>query len=425
MKPVVVATLGSAGDLHPFLAVARALQESGRAVLFLSAEPHRASVEREGLRFEPILTARQQAELATHPDLWHPLRGFGVLWRYAAIRSVAPTVERLHPLLKTHGTQLTVLCSPLVLGARLLRDRQPFQLMHLHTAPHALRSHAHPLFVAGHLVPRWVPPALRSALWHGLDRWKLEPLGRPFVDRWHRQEGLPTCTGSIFGDWLPTPDDHIGLFPESWATERKPWPFPMHCVGFPLHQARRQEHTPPDDTLLEWWRHDHPGPRIVAYAGSAPTRTRAHVRAAAEYFAHHGAKALLIDSSASIHGSSESTNRLRIVPWVDELAPLLAQSNLWIHHGGIGSIAQGLSVGVRQHVLPSAFDQHDNAWHLAIHQNQEYREITTTKWQTVYQHALQHWPKPELEDQDLRPSRPDAPNHAVRSIVREVERLAK
>ncbi|MFM2328843.1 MAG: hypothetical protein RLZZ494_946, partial [Pseudomonadota bacterium] len=87
-----IATLGSAGDLHPFLAVARALHEQGEDVRLLSAEPHRAEVESQGVPFMPILDAAAHQRTLQHPGLWHPIRGFGVLWRHMAVPAIDPTV---------------------------------------------------------------------------------------------------------------------------------------------------------------------------------------------------------------------------------------------------------------------------------------------------------------------------------------------
>jgi UDP:flavonoid glycosyltransferase YjiC (YdhE family) len=48
---VVLATLGSLGDLHPYLAVARALKARGARPLLMSVPEYRADVEREGIEF--------------------------------------------------------------------------------------------------------------------------------------------------------------------------------------------------------------------------------------------------------------------------------------------------------------------------------------------------------------------------------------
>ena len=50
-----------------------------------------------------------------------------------------------------------------------------------------------------------------------------------------------------------------------------------------------------------------------------------------------------------------STRPLRLDP---------ADAAAVVHHGGIGSTAQGLAAGIPQLIMPMGFDQFDNAYHL-------------------------------------------------------------
>jgi len=50
----VLATFGSLGDLHPYLALAQALRERGHHPLVAATDVHRAAVEAEGLPFAAL-----------------------------------------------------------------------------------------------------------------------------------------------------------------------------------------------------------------------------------------------------------------------------------------------------------------------------------------------------------------------------------
>jgi UDP:flavonoid glycosyltransferase YjiC (YdhE family) len=43
---------------------------------------------------------------------------------------------------------------------------------------------------------------------------------------------------------------------------------------------------------------------------------------------------------------------------------ILPRAAAVVHHGGIGSTAQGLAAGIPQLIMPMGFDQFDNAYHL-------------------------------------------------------------
>ena len=117
----LVASLGSAGDLYPSLAIAAALAARGDEVEFLSSENHRSLVESQGHRFSAILDARSHAQAQDHPLLWHPLHGFGVLWRYLAQRSLDASFDLIKARTESSKEPLTVVASPLVLGAQIGR----------------------------------------------------------------------------------------------------------------------------------------------------------------------------------------------------------------------------------------------------------------------------------------------------------------
>jgi len=51
---ILPTTLGSFGDLHPYIAVGLGLRERGHAVTIATSEFYRTKVEGEGLRFHPL-----------------------------------------------------------------------------------------------------------------------------------------------------------------------------------------------------------------------------------------------------------------------------------------------------------------------------------------------------------------------------------
>jgi UDP:flavonoid glycosyltransferase YjiC (YdhE family) len=50
----LLTTLGSLGDLHPYIAVGIGLRKRGHTVTIATSEVYRAKVEGEGLQFHPL-----------------------------------------------------------------------------------------------------------------------------------------------------------------------------------------------------------------------------------------------------------------------------------------------------------------------------------------------------------------------------------
>jgi rhamnosyltransferase subunit B len=74
MSRFLFATLGSLGDLHPYIAVARALTERGHRAVIATAEDYRADIEAAGLGFAPVRPS--MAELGDYGTLWRSCSRF-------------------------------------------------------------------------------------------------------------------------------------------------------------------------------------------------------------------------------------------------------------------------------------------------------------------------------------------------------------
>ena len=86
----VVVTTGSAGDLFPFLKLAEGLRQRGFPVTFVAPELHAPLVRQAGLDCHGTVA---DPAVLNDPDLWHPRRGFAVVWR-----AVRPGLRELLPL---------------------------------------------------------------------------------------------------------------------------------------------------------------------------------------------------------------------------------------------------------------------------------------------------------------------------------------
>jgi rhamnosyltransferase subunit B len=361
----LVVTLGSAGDLHPLLAVARGLARRGHDVEVMSNGPYEEVVRAEGLPFTPLCTARDHERTAAHPDLWHPIRGFGVLWRHLAVPAIEPVRARalaLHATTVGAGgkSDLRVLASPLAVGARIARMQQAsLPLCSVYTAPSNLRSVADPMFLGSWQVPRWVPGEVRRGLWWALDRWKLEPMARPALEGAFLKAGVDRPTGSTFGDWIHSPDGGLTLFPEGFCEPQGDWPH-VEMGDFPLFQASGDVSL---DAGLGAFLQAGPRP-VVVFAGSASgehgqtllRQTLTACRALGLRVVALGPAALATDEDRA-REDPEFVHRCVHAP----LGMLLPRACVFVHHGGIGSCAQGLRHRVPQLIRPFAYDQFDNA----------------------------------------------------------------
>lgn len=356
---VLLPTLGSAGDVHPFLAIGQALQARGHAVEVITNPVFRLMVEAADLAFHAVGTAAQYDDALSSPKLWHPVDGFGVFWRRMARHAMAPVYERI----KNQAAQgpCVVMATPLMLGARLAQEKLGVPLVTAYTAATMLRSCQHPLTLAHWRVPRWPDQLLRPALtlaWQALDRFKLHPMLAADLPALRHSLGLPPLTGSVFGQWVHSPQAGVTLFPHWFAPAPSDWPPQVKQAGFPLYDADKTQGL---DAGLQAFLAAGALP-VVFTPGSAMGHGHAFFEAAVQACQTLGQRGVLLTTQ-----SQQIPARLPATVHHSAYAPfglLLPHASALVHHGGIGNTAQALRASLPQLITPMAFDQFDNAMRL-------------------------------------------------------------
>lgn len=349
MMRVILCTLGSAGDVHPLLGVGRALRARGHAVTLATNPVFADQAGRHDLDFAPLGTADEYARAMADPDLWHPMRGFGVIAR----RVILPNVEPLYDLLARHDPSSTVVfAAGTCFGARIAQEALGFRVVTHHLAPSLLWSRVRPPML-GALPPERLPGPLLG-LFHRLTVAIVDRALGPGVNAFRRRLGLAPARDLLF-DWTNSPDRVLGLFPEWFGPPQPDWPPRTRLTGFPLFD--------PVDAGREAATLDELSPGGVAPLVATPGSANIHAR---RFFAAVVAASRALGRPAILLTRHRAQLPERLPPGVTHLdyvplGALLPRAAALIHHGGVGTTAQGLAAGVPQLVMPMSHDQPDNA----------------------------------------------------------------
>ena len=350
----LVSALGSAGDVHPFIAISQALRERGHEVEMIALAPFEARVVRAGIGFRRLGTVDDYQQMVARPELWQPRRGGRLLLAQLLRRlpeSHAATLAALRP-----GATVLV-GSTLSWGMRLAQEQSGLPGATVHLSPFVLPSATCPPVWPGGIDLSWVPARWLRMLQHAIDRWILDPLITPDLNRLRDDLGLPPVR-RVMSHWMHSPDLVIGAWPEWFATRQPDWPKRLVTAGFPRYDEGGAALEPGLQDFL-----DAGAPPIGITPGSAMAhgqRFFSHALAACESL---GQRAVLVSPyreqlprrlPAGVHH----------VTWAP-FSALLPRLAALIHHGGIGTAAQALAAGVPQLVVPFAHDQFDNAARLA------------------------------------------------------------
>ena len=348
---VILCPVGSHGDVHPFVAVGLAMRDRGHAVTLITAEPFRDLAERHGFAFAPTGTAEDYHALTHDPDLWHPSRSMKVLFG-------PPRFERM--LRDGHAKLLAaiepgntvVLGGSLGLAGRIVQDALGVPFVSVHLQPAAILSVVNPPHLGTLRVRRWWPHWSRRALFWAGDRLVLDPLMAPAVNRLRAEAGLPRVR-RVFGPWRHSPLRILAFFPK-WYADAPDYPAHLTHVGF-VKYDQPERPTPP---AVEAFLRAGPPPVAVSF-GTAMRSGRPYFAAAAEALRRTGLRGLILAKAGEQIPTDLPANVLHA-----DYAPfsaVLPRCAALVHHGGIGTTAQALAAGVRQLVMPMAFDQPDNA----------------------------------------------------------------
>lgn len=366
---VLLPTLGSAGDVHPFIALGLALRARGHRATILTNPFFQPVIERLGLHFLPVGTLADVDAAIADPNLWHPRKGFEVV----AQRVMVPAIEEIYRLIETHAdTDTVVAASGISLGARIAQDKLKIPTATVHLQPAIVRSLVDQGMVGNMRIsasqPMWFKQAFfRLVDWAAIDR----NLKRPLND-FRATLGLPPVD-RVLHKWVHSPQCVICFFPEWFAARQPDWPPRAHLVGFPLWDGGGG--APGDTGVLgdtgssamsvpaeaeEFLNAGEP-PVVFTPGSAAATMQR--------FFAESVETALSLDVRAMLITNFQEQlprdlpSNVKAFGYVP-FSEVLPRAALLVYHGGIGTLAQTIRAGIPHLVVPSGHDQFDNAWRI-------------------------------------------------------------
>ena len=350
MKHIILPTIGSAGDVHPVIGLGQGLRQRGHAVTIITNAHFEPLIRRMGLGFRPLGTATQYREAVKNPLLWHPTQAFAFISRHFLV----PAMRLLYATLQEFDPKEVVVVAPaLAFGARLAQEKQGIPLISAHLQPSLLRSLRQPP-VMGVQMPTWWPMWLRRLWFRLVDQWVIDPVVLPELNKFRAELGLP-ATRHIFKQWIHSPTKVLGLFPDWFAPPQTDWPANSQLTGF-LHFEADAERPFPDEVARFLAAGE---PPILFTPGSAMQHGANFFKAAAEACQALGRRGLFV-SAHTRPNQIALPESICYTPYLP-FSQVLPQVAALVFHGGVGTMAQGLAVGVPMLVMPMSHDQPDNA----------------------------------------------------------------
>jgi rhamnosyltransferase subunit B len=358
MGRILFATLGSLGDLHPYIAVGRELLARGQHVRLATSIDYRARVETAGLEFAPL--APSIAELGEPEQI---ARKFFDRWRGPPRLINAMVTGPLHRAYAdlsaaVEGVDLAV-SHPLTPALSLIAETRGLPWLSSALAPYSLFSTTDPS-----LIPNfeWLQrPACLGSWPHE----SMLNLVRASVRRWERplhalraELGLPPVKGALLIDGQFSSRGTLALFDPVLTAPQPDWPALTHVCGAALHDAGDPQHVAlVADETLEHFLAAGPPPVVFALGSSA-------VWLAQHYWTHAiaackslGVRGLLLTGMPLQQKLPGNVVAFDYLPY----SRVFSRAAVVVHQAGIGTLSYALRAGRPQLLIPVGFDQFDNA----------------------------------------------------------------
>jgi len=353
MARFILVTLGSGGDVYPFIGIANALKDRGHDVVVLANDLFEKEVKRFGLGFCSFGSKAEYEANISNPDLWHYRKCLDVFIR----DTILPNASRAYSLIQDHHepNNTVVVSANYVFGSHMAREKLGFPLANVYLQPYTLFSYENPYHSFGleefcyRKMGKMGPKLFRRFLISTFDR-KMQK-----INQFRHDLGLAPLSNFI-DSARHRADLLLCLWPKWYYERQSDWPKPTEITGFVVNDGEVRKNGAPWQEKLKAMGSEKP---LIFTLGTAMVHGKEFFHAAAKTCDQIQKPGFLMTSYPDQIPASLPKNVFH-VPYAP-FSQLFPQALGVIHHGGIGTLARCVSSGVPQVAVPMGFDQFDNA----------------------------------------------------------------
>ena len=351
-KRVLIATTGSLGDLHPYIAIGLELRARGATVTIATNNYYRTKVERTGLEFAPMghvppvnSEAMEQAmDLKKGPEyLLRQIMYPGIPAAYA---------EMMHALQRAD----VILTHPIAFAAQIAAEKTGLPWISAVPSPTVFFSRFDPPVLAPYpslAKLRSLGPSVNGIIMR-LVRARTKPWMAP-VTRFRESLEMAPGPDPVF-EGHHSPQRVLALFSRLIGEPQPDWPAQTLVTGFVFYdQVDHGRGLNPD---LQHFLDSGPAPVVFTLGSAAVKHAGNFYRESLAAIRRLGCRAVLLAGDNSI--PEPLPPGTAVFPYAP-FSKILPHASVVIHPGGIGTTAQALIAGRPMLVVPYAFDQPDNA----------------------------------------------------------------
>jgi rhamnosyltransferase subunit B len=360
MRKIVLTTIGTLGDLHPFIAIAQALCRYGFSPVLAVAEDQLAKCQAAGIEAVAVLPGFDEVQ-----------RRMGLSEDAAVKRIMSDQIEMLDQVLlpalpecidrleAVAADAEAIVASIFVFAAPIVAEKRGVPLVPVVLQPMAMLSAYDPPCTPDFWMMRHAPGTAIGRTWnravYGAMRLAVQAKCGRAIARARAAHGVPRKSarrlleasadamltiGSYSRHFSPLPPDVAGT---------------TRLVGFPIFDSQSGAEEALDPALAAFLARG-PAPIVFtlgSFAVHCPGNFYAEAAAAARAL---GRRAVLLTGGHDTPGDKGDVFRCAYAPH----SLLFPAAAAIVHHGGVGTTGQALRAGKPQLVVPHMGDQYDH-----------------------------------------------------------------
>lgn len=358
---IVLTTIGSLGDLHPFLAIGQALKAKGARPLMAVPDAHVSKAEGAGLDAIGVVPSieaiAERHGISTAKFTRNTIKNSPSIAQKVLLPSFNESYDRLEPVARDASL---IAGSSFMFAGQAVAEKHGLPFASMVLQPLAFLSDYDPPLLWEFPVHAFAPKYSWQVAWNKVANFVLRfEVHRRYtftLNRARRAKGLGPIKGSPMFGSSPYSSLTIGMYSEVLGAVQKDFPPNTTLVGFPQFDSDSGAHHGLSDELETFLNAGEPP--IVFTLGSfavhAPGDFYANSREAARKL---GRRSVLLTGMEDTSLNAPDCLVVRYAPH----SALFPRAAVVVHHGGVGTTGQALRSGRPQLVVPFFGDQPDNA----------------------------------------------------------------
>jgi len=376
MSRFVFSTLGSLGDVHPYIAVARFLIAMGHDAVIATSEDHREVIEGAGVEFAPVYPAMavQDEYQALLKRLFEVRGGPELLIRHMVMANLRSAYDRL--LRVAVGADVLV-SHPLAMALCLVGEKLKIPRVATVLSPMLFLSAYDPPVIPDapwlHRM-RGLGPAFHRFIFAAA-KMSVRSWDAPLRDL-RRDLGLPPGRFFEMFDGQFCAACTLAMFDPPLARPQPDWPERTFVCGSALYDGKPADPADADD--FERFAAGGEAPVVFALGSSAVWIAGDFWDKAVAAAQQLGRRAVLLTGPHVPQSLPDTVRAYSYLPY----SIVFPRAAVVVHQAGIGTLSQALRAGCPQLIVPVAFDQPDNAMRarsLGLARSIPFRKVTADR----------------------------------------------